>query len=88
MAYIDPYQLLTRAEAAEHLRCRPEYITELTQSGRLYSIRIGKRVLVPRAALEAYIRDDDFDGGDGCWPPTMAMFDPPETPDTPSGPHV
>lgn len=88
MAYIDPYQLLTRNEVAEHLRCTPEYVTELTRSRKLHSIRVGKRILVPRVALEAYIRGDKFTDTDGQWPPTTALFDLPEQPDAPSGPHV
>lgn len=76
MAQSDPYGLLTRKETADHLRCTVQYITELTRSGRLHSVRIGKRVLVPRASLEAFIRGEPADEHtDGHWPPTPAMFD-------------
>lgn len=72
----DPYQLLTRAEVAEHLHCSVNHVTTLTQAGTLYSVRVGRRVLVPRCNLEAYIRGEPTPApGDGNWPPTPSLFD-------------
>ena len=75
MSY-DPYALLTRDEVAAHLRCTVAHVTTLTQAGTLYSVRVGKRVLVPRCNLESYIRGEPAPrAGDGNWPPTPSLFD-------------
>ena len=76
MTDTDPYALLTRHEVAQHLRCTVAYITELTQTRQLYSLKVGKKVLIPRAALEAYIRGDQQPDVDG-WPGTAPLFDRP-----------
>lgn len=76
----DPYHLYTREEAAQFLRCSRAWLTELTSSGRVYSIKSGRRRLYPRAALTAYVRGEQFHGGglpddDGeTWPPTPSLF--------------
>jgi len=57
----DPYALLTRKEAADHLRIHLATLTELTVSGALPSVRIGRRVMITRGALEAYIRGEPVD---------------------------
>jgi len=74
MTFTDPYALLTRAEAAEHLRVTKNYVSELTRSGRLHSVRMGKRVLVPRCSLERFIRGEAATETDNQWPPTPSMF--------------
>lgn len=77
---MDPYHLYTRAEAADFLRCSPAWLTQLTSSGQLFSIKNGRRRLYPRAALTAFIRGEKFDPGglhadDGeTWPPTPSIF--------------
>lgn len=71
----DPYALLTREEVAKHLRCTTAYVTELTKSGELHSTKVGKRVLVPRAYLEAFIRGErGLRDDDGNWPSTPSLF--------------
>ena len=75
----DPYKLYTRAEAAEFLRITTAWLTELTNTEQIHSIKIGRRRLYPRAALTAYIRGERFDTGvqaedTSTWPPTPSMF--------------
>lgn len=70
----DPYELLTRPEAAEALRINVSYLTHLTQTGQLHSVRIGRRVLIPRLSLEAFIRGEPSPAQDGNWPGTPSMF--------------
>lgn len=55
---VDPYTLYTRQEAADLLRINLVYLTQITKSGELHSIRVGRRRLIPRASLEAYIRGE------------------------------
>lgn len=78
----DPYALLTREEVAQHLRCTKQYVTKLTRAGQLYHLRIGKRILIPRVNLEAFIRGEPVPVHDGNWPPTPSLFDQPDTPAT------
>jgi excisionase family DNA binding protein len=73
----DPYQLLTRDEVAAHLRCTKQYVSELSTAGKLHTVRVGKRVLVPRADLEAFIRGEPPRHTDGRWPVTPSLFDTP-----------
>lgn len=54
----DPYRLYTRDEAAEFLRINQAYLTTISKSGELQSIRIGRRRLYPRWCLEAFIRGE------------------------------
>lgn len=75
----DPYALYTRQEAADFLRVSVGWLHELINSGQLHTIKVGRRRLVPRASLTAYIRGDRLDGGleaDALdhWPPTVSMF--------------
>lgn len=75
----DPYHLYTRDEAAEFLRITTTWLTELTKTEQVHSIKIGRRRLYPRAALTAYIRGETFDAGisgddPATWPPTPSMF--------------
>ena len=72
---LDPYQLLTREEVAAHLRCTKQYVSALTVAGKLHTVRIGKRILVPRADLEAFIRGEPARRTDGHYPPTASLFD-------------
>lgn len=76
---VDPYKLYTRAEAAEFLRITTAWLTELTNTEQVHSIKIGRRRLYPRAALTAYIRGERFETGvhaedTSTWPPTPSMF--------------
>lgn len=76
---LDPYALYTRDEAAEFLRITKAWLTELTKTGQLYSIKSGRRRLYPRAALTAYVRGERFvdslEGDDtSTWPPTPSVF--------------
>lgn len=77
--HIDPYALYTRQEAADHLRVSLGWFNELIKSGQIHTIRVGRRRLVPRASLTAYIRGDrvanelDADAADH-WPPTVSLF--------------
>jgi excisionase family DNA binding protein len=47
--------VLTVTEAAKVLRLSRSYTYELVAQGGLPSMRLGRRVLVPRAALELFI---------------------------------
>lgn len=76
---VDPYKLYTRAEAAEFLRITTAWLTELTNTEQIHSLKIGRRRLYPRAALTAYIRGERFETGvaaedTSTWPPTPSMF--------------
>lgn len=71
----DPYALLTRQEAAERLRCTKQYVSTLTQSGKLHCVRVGNRVLVPRQDLDAFIRGEPARVTDRRYPPTPSLFD-------------
>lgn len=75
----DPYRLYTREEAATFLRITPAWLTELTNTGQLHSIKSGRRRFYPRAALTAYIRGERFETGISgedttTWPPTPSIF--------------
>lgn len=71
----DPYALYTRDEAAAYLRVNTATMTQLTNDGELYHLRIGRRVLYPRAALEAFIRGEKQDmSAPDLFPPTPSMF--------------
>jgi len=51
----DGHLLLTVAEAARLLRISRNLSYELIRLGRLPSVRLGRRILVPRLALEQWI---------------------------------
>jgi excisionase family DNA binding protein len=51
-----PYMAV--AEAAEMLRCRPQRIYDLLSQRRLSRIKDGRRTLVLRNELEAYLRGE------------------------------
>ena len=46
---------LTVAEAAEHLRCRPKRVYDLTSQRRLPFVKDGSRTLLRRSDLDAYL---------------------------------
>lgn len=78
---VDPYKVYTRAEAAAFLKVSDRWIDELVKSGQLYAVRSGKRTLLPRAGLTAYLRGERFDptggisGDDSAtFPATPSMF--------------
>jgi excisionase family DNA binding protein len=54
---IAPKALLTVAEVAEHLRISERFARQLLLRGSIASIRIGRRVLIPRAELERIERE-------------------------------
>lgn len=56
--HTDPYELLTRQEAADALRVHISTLTNLTTSGALAVVKVGKRTLITRGALESYIRGE------------------------------
>lgn len=58
-----PDRLLTVAEAAERLGLTEQYVRGLAQSGELASVRIGKYVRVPSAALARWQAEREADGG-------------------------
>ena len=75
---VDPYQVYTRAEAAEFLKVSDRWIDQLVKDGQLYAVRSGKRTLIPRAALTAYLRGQRFDPTGGLNGDDSATF--PATP--------
>jgi excisionase family DNA binding protein len=50
-----PSPWLSVAEAAERLRCKPDRVYDLIALGKLTPRRDGRRVLLRRDALDAYI---------------------------------
>jgi excisionase family DNA binding protein len=53
--------LLTVSEAARLLRLSRAFTYELTARGDLPVVRFGRRVLIPREALERLLINDDAD---------------------------
>ena len=49
---------LTTREAADRLRVHPQTVYDLVRQGRIHSVRLGKRILIPENAL------GQFDGGE------------------------
>ena len=45
----------TVAEAAEHLRVSPWLIREACRRGQIRSVRLGARIIIPAAALTAFL---------------------------------
>lgn len=75
----DPYALYTRDEAAQFLRVSVSWLHELIKTGQLHTIKVGRRRLIPRSSLTAYIRGEKLDAGlesDALdhWPPTASLF--------------
>lgn len=76
---MDPqYELLTRDEAADALRVHVSTIGHMTRRGQLPAVRVGKRVFITRAAIQAHIRGEEFDpltatdgGGQHCETPSI-----------------
>lgn len=75
--------LYTSAEAGAILRVSRTTLWRLTQSGELYAVRVGKRVLYPREAIDARLRGERFDPTGGAaethadvstWPPTPSLL--------------
>lgn len=50
---------LTRAEVADLLGVDPRTVTRAIEDGQLPSIRLGRRVLIPRAPLLAKLEGSD-----------------------------
>jgi excisionase family DNA binding protein len=57
--------LLTYDEAADLLRCSRRSIERKVASGELGSVRNGRRVLVPLAALRAFVASNTYRQGTG-----------------------
>ena len=55
---MDQDLILTVEEAAGMLRISRGLAYEMVRTGRLPSIRLGRRLLVPRSALERMLRGD------------------------------
>lgn len=77
--HTDPYALYTREEAARFLRVSLGWLHEMINAGQLHTIKVGRRRLIPRASLTAYIRGEKMDQGlegDALdhWPPTASIF--------------
>lgn len=70
----DPYRLYTREEAADFLRVNVATVSAITTAGELHAIRLGRRLLIPRVALERFVRGEPGPIDDGQWPPTPSMF--------------
>ncbi len=49
--------LMRVSEVAQELRLARSFVYELIQSGQLPAVRIGRSVRVPRAELEAWVRE-------------------------------
>ena len=49
--------LLSVAEAAEYLRCKPKRIYDLCSQGRLPFEKDGSRTLIRRRSIDAYLRE-------------------------------
>ncbi len=56
--------VLTVEEAAGLLRISRGLAYEIVRSGRLPSIRLGRRLLVPRSALERMLAEADVGAGE------------------------
>ena len=54
MALPEGVEYYTVAEVAEHLRISPMSVYRYTRSGELPSVRMGKTVRIPAAALAAF----------------------------------
>lgn len=65
-------ELMTRNEAAKRLRVALATLVRLTQSGELYSFRVGRQIRIPTAAVEAFMRGERY-------PTPDRMHDPDET---------
>jgi excisionase family DNA binding protein len=52
-----PAPYLTVAEAAAYLGCERQRVYNLQSAGRLPRVKEGGRTLIPRAALEAHLKD-------------------------------
>lgn len=75
-------ELLTRSEAAHHLRVSLTTITRLTSSGQLTAVHIGRAIRIPAESLAAYIAGEQQQHAPGqltapdlgTWPPTESML--------------
>jgi excisionase family DNA binding protein len=58
-----PSLLLSLPEVCKETRLGKRKVWELSHSGELPIVRVGRRVLVPRAGLEAWIEANTQGGG-------------------------
>lgn len=49
--------VLTIAQAAEALQCSTRHVRRLIKAGRLPSVALGDRLVIPRRALEAWLEE-------------------------------
>lgn len=70
-AMSDPMQLLTREQVAEILQCSTQWVSRLTGRKALHSVKIGRRVLIPRGSLSAFLRGEQppWESTRHRWPP-------------------
>lgn len=59
--------VLTVEEVAAELRIGRRQAYQLVRSGRLYGVRIGRTVRVPRAAVERFLNGEEAE------PPSLAV---------------
>lgn len=52
---MDDAEYLTRLEAAAVLRASDQTIDRRIKEGELAAVRVGRRVLIPRESVEAYL---------------------------------
>ncbi len=57
-------EYLTPQEAADLVRCSRQTIYGMIRRGELEAVRFGRRLLVPRRALEKYLRRAEKHGCD------------------------
>lgn len=60
----EPSMGLTVAEASQHLRLGRNRTFQLLHSGRLRGVRVGRRWIVPRRALEEFLERQSDEGGE------------------------
>jgi excisionase family DNA binding protein len=51
--------LLTQGEAAQVLGISPDLLRQLVREGRIRTVKVGKRVMFSRAALEAFAAGEE-----------------------------
>lgn len=77
----NPLEIYTRDECVEILRSSLSTVGALIRDGKLYSFRVGRGYRVPRAALEAFQRGEEYNPAADpmtapsmeTWPPTEAL---------------
>ena len=55
--------VFTQTEAADYLRIHRNTLRKLIRSKKIKAVRLGRRILVPRKNIDAFIENSEFDGG-------------------------